>query len=42
MYKVTHAFDNSIIYFVGTEEECSLWIGTHISEYSFLALVINN
>lgn len=42
MYKVIHAFDNSIIYFVGTEEECALWMGAHLFEYSLMALVPNN
>lgn len=39
MYKVTHAFDYSIVYYTGTEEECALWMGAHLNEYSLMALV---
>lgn len=39
MYKVTHAFNNSIIYFVGTKEECTRWMGVHFFEHSLMALV---
>ena len=39
MYKVTHAFDYSIVYYTGTEEECALWMGAHLNEHSFMALL---
>lgn len=30
MYKVTYAFDNSIVYFEGSLEACGQFIGQHI------------
>lgn len=39
MYKVTHAFDYSIIYFQGSEEACAKFIGQHIFSLNYLALI---
>lgn len=39
MYKVTHAFDSSVVYYVGTENECIHWMVMHLNEHPLQALV---
>lgn len=39
MYKVTHAFDNTIVYFQGSEEACAAFIGEHLFDLNYMALI---